>query len=163
VQGYEYAKGQYVVMTDEDFEKARVRATQTFDIRAFVPAAEIADLYFDEPNSKAGVRAYALLRDALKNTGRIGVGTVVLRQREDVASVEPSGDTLVLSRMRFAHEIRSPNNFDLSKAGEGWTKRITFLASSSSAMQAVLGCLAEANRTAPRLPEAVGARPTGGQ
>jgi DNA end-binding protein Ku len=59
----------------------------------------------------------------LKDTGRIGVGTVVLRQREHVAAVEPSGDALVLSMMRFAHEIRSPNDLDLPKAGEGWTKK----------------------------------------
>jgi DNA end-binding protein Ku len=128
VKGYEYAKGQYVVVTDEDFEKARVPATQTFDIRAFVAAGEVADLYFDEPyylepNGKAGAKAYALLRDALKGTGRIGVGTVILRQREHVAAVEPSGDALVLSMMRFAHEIRSPNDLDLPKAGEGWTKK----------------------------------------
>lgn len=128
VKGYEYAKGQYVVVADEDFEKARVPATQTLDIRAFVPANEVADLYFDEPyylepNGKAGAKAYALLRDALKDTGRIGVGTVVLRQREHVAGVEPSGDALVLSMMRFAHEIRSPNDLDLPKAGEGWTKK----------------------------------------
>jgi len=101
VKGYEYAKGQYVVVTDEDFEKARVPATQTFDIRAFVPAGEVVDLYFDEPyylepNGKAGVKAYALLRDALNDTGRIGVGTVVLRRREHVAGIEPSGDALVL-------------------------------------------------------------------
>jgi DNA end-binding protein Ku len=70
VKGYEYA---YVVVGDEDFEKARVPATQTFDIRAFVPITEVADLYFDEPyylepNGKAGVKSYALLRDALKDT-----------------------------------------------------------------------------------------------
>ena len=128
VKGYEYAKGQYVVVTDENFEKARVPATQTFDIRAFVPAGEVADLYFDEPyylepNGRAGVKAYALLRDALKDTGRIGVGTVVLRQREHVAGVEPSGDALVLSTMRFAHEIRSPKDLALPKAGEGWSKK----------------------------------------
>jgi len=128
VKGYEYAKGQYVVVTDEDFEKARVPATQTFDIRAFVEASDVPDLFFDEryylqPNGRAGVKAYALLRDALKDTGRIGVGTVVLRQRENVAAVEPSGDALVLSMMRFAHEIRSPNDLDLPKAGEGWTKK----------------------------------------
>jgi len=128
VKGYEYAKGQYVVVTDEDFEKARTPATQAFDIRAFVPAGEVADLYFDEPyylepNGRAGVKAYALLRDALRDTGRIGVGTVVLRQREHVAGVEPSGDALVLSLMRFAHEIRSPKDLDLPKAGEGWTKK----------------------------------------
>jgi DNA end-binding protein Ku len=105
-----------------------VPATQTFDIRAFVPANEVEDLYFDEPyylepNGQAGVKAYALLRDALKDTGRIGVGTVVLRQREHVAAVEPSGEALVLSMMRFAHEIRSPKDLDLPKEGEGWTKK----------------------------------------
>jgi len=128
VKGYQYAKDQYVVVTDEDFEKARVPATQTFDIRAFVPANEVEDLYFDEPyylepNGHAGVKAYALLRDALKDTGRIGVGTVVLRQREHVAAIEPAGDALVLSMMRFAHEIRSPKDLSLPKAGEGWTKK----------------------------------------
>jgi DNA end-binding protein Ku len=128
VKGYEYSKGQYVVVTDEDFEKARVPATQTFDIRAFVPANEVEDLYFEEPyylepNGQAGVKAYALLRDALKDTGRIDVGTVVLRQREHVAAVEPAGDALVLSMMRFAHEIRSPKDLSLPKAGEGWTKK----------------------------------------
>jgi DNA end-binding protein Ku len=128
VEGYEYAKGQYVVVTDEDFAKARVPATQTFDIRAFVPANEVADLYFDEPyylepSGRSGVKAYALLRDALKDTGRIGVGTVVLRQREHIAGVEPAGEVLVLSMMRFAHEIRSLNDLQLPKAGEGWTKK----------------------------------------
>jgi DNA end-binding protein Ku len=128
VKGYEYAKGQYVVITDEDFEKARLPATQTFDIRAFVPADEVPDLFFEEPyylepNGRGGVKAYALLRDALKDTGRIGVGTVVLRQREHVAAVEPSSDALVLSMMRFAHEIRSPKDLELPKAGEGWTQK----------------------------------------
>jgi DNA end-binding protein Ku len=128
VKGYEYAKGQYVIVTEDDFAKARVPATQTFAIRAFVPATEVEDLYFDEPyylepNGRAAVKAYALLRDALKQTGRIGVGTVVLRQREHVAAAEPAGDALVLSLMRFAHEIRSPKDLNLPKAGEGWTKK----------------------------------------
>lgn len=128
VRGFEYAKGTYVVVTDEDFATARVPATHTFDIRVFVPAAEIAHLYFDEPyylepSRKAGAKAYALLRDALRDSGRIGVGTVVLRQREHVAGVEPWGDVLVLSTMRFAHEIRSPVDLRVPKAGEGWTRK----------------------------------------
>jgi outer membrane protein OmpA-like peptidoglycan-associated protein len=108
VKGYEYAKNQYVVVTDEDFEKARVPATQTFDICAFVPAGEVADLYFDEPyylepNGKSGVKAY----------------------------VEPSGEALVLSMMRFAHESRSPSDLDLPNAGAGrrrrWSSRIRLI------------------------------------
>jgi DNA end-binding protein Ku len=110
-------------------DTSRVPATQTLDIRAFVQANEVADLYFDEPyylepNGKAGVKAYALLRDALKDTGRIGVGTVVLRQREHVAGVEPSGEAFVLYMMRFAHEIRSPNDLDLPKAGVDLAHRL---------------------------------------
>jgi DNA end-binding protein Ku len=128
VKGYEYAKGEYVVVTDEDFARARVPATQTFDVRAFVPASEVEDLYFDEPyyvepNGRAAVKAYALIRDALRETGRIGVGTVVLRMREHLAAIEPAGDALVLSTMRFAHEIRSPKDLDVPKEGEGWTKK----------------------------------------
>ena len=128
VKGYEYAKGEYVVVTDEDFARARVPATQTFDVRAFVPASEVEDLYFDEPyylapNGRAAVKAYALIRDALRETGRLGVGTVVLRMREHLAAIEPAGDALVLSTMRFAHEIRSPKELDLPKAGEGWAKK----------------------------------------
>lgn len=128
VKGYEHEKGEYVVVTDEDFAKARVPATQTFEIRAFVPATDVEDLYFDEPyylapQGKSGMKAYALLRDALEDTGRLGVGTVVLRQRERLAAVQPAHDMLVLSMMRFAHEIRSPKEFDVPKAGEGWTKK----------------------------------------
>ena len=128
VKGYEYAKGEYVVVTDEDFARARVPATQTFDVRAFVPASEVEDLYFDEPyylapNGRAAVKAYALIRDALRDTGRLGVGTVVLRMREHLAAIEPAGNALVLSTMRFAHEIRSAKDLDLPRAGEGWSKK----------------------------------------
>ena len=128
VKGYEYSKGEYVVVGDEDFARARVPATQTFDVRAFVPASEVEDLYFDEPyylapNGRAAVKAYALIRDALRDTGRLGVGTVVLRMREHLAALEPAGDALVLSTMRFAHEIRSAKDLDLPKAGEGWSKK----------------------------------------
>ena len=122
VKGYEHAKGRYVVLTDADFEKARTPATEAFDIRAFVEADTIDSLYFDTPYylapaGKSGVKAYALLRDALEESGRVGVGTIVLRQREHLAALEPSGEALVLTTMRFAHEIRAPKGLDLPKAG----------------------------------------------
>ena len=128
VKGYEHAKGKFVVLTDEDFEKAKTPATEAFDIRAFVAAAEIDFLYFDTPyylapTGKAGLKAYALLRDALEETGRVGVGTIVLRQREHLAALEPSGDVLVLTTMRFAHEIRSPKGLDVPKAKAGYQPR----------------------------------------
>jgi DNA end-binding protein Ku len=120
VKGYPLAKGRYVVVTDEDFEKARVKATQTFEIRDFVPADAIDDLYFDHPYylapaGPAAAKPYALLRDALEKSGRVGVGTIVLRQREHLASVGPAGEALVLTTIRWAYEIRSTEGLGLPR------------------------------------------------
>jgi DNA end-binding protein Ku len=128
VKGYQYGKGQYVVLTDEDFDKARVPATQIFEIRKFVAAAEVEDLYFDhpyyvQPDGKGATKPYALLRDALAESGKIGVGTIVLRQREHLGALEPVGEALVLTTMRFAHEIRSPKQLDLPGVKYGWTEK----------------------------------------
>jgi DNA end-binding protein Ku len=128
VKGYQYAKDQYVVMTDEDFEKARVPATQTFEIRRFVPTAEVEDLYFDhpyyvQPEGRGATKPYALLRDALAEAGKIGIGTIVLRQREHLGALEPVGEALVLTTMRFAHEIRSSKQLDLPRVHQGWTEK----------------------------------------
>lgn len=127
VKGYQYAKDQYVVITDEDFEKVRVPATQTFEIRRFVPAADVEDLYFSSPyyatpQGRSAVKGYALLRDALRATGKLAIGTIVLRQREHLAALEPAGDALVLTTMRFAHEIRQPKDLDLPASGKGWSE-----------------------------------------
>ena len=118
VKGYELAKGRYVVVSDKDFEKARVKATQTFEIRDFVPAAAVEDLYVDHPYYVApagpgAAKPYALLREALDKSGRVGVGTIVLRQREHLASVAPAGEALVLTTMRWAYEIRSTDGLGL--------------------------------------------------
>ena len=128
VKGYQYSKDQYVVLTDEDFERARVPATQTFEIRRFVPGTDVEDLYFDhpyyvQPDGKSAGKPYALLRDALAEAGKVGIGTVVLRQREHLAALEPVGEALVLTTMRFAHEIRSPKGLDLPRLHTGWTDK----------------------------------------
>jgi DNA end-binding protein Ku len=86
-----------------------------FEIRKFVPAQSVEDLYFEhpyyvEPAGGGGTQAYALLRDALAAMGRIGLGTIVLRARERLGALEPAGEALVLTTMRFAHEIRSPKS-----------------------------------------------------
>jgi DNA end-binding protein Ku len=118
VKGYEHAKGQYVVMTDKDFAKARVEATQTFTIQDFVPAHAIDVRYFDEPyylapTGKPAAKAYALLREALAQADRVGIGSIVLRQREHLAALTPTNGALVLCTLRYAHEIRQPNTLDL--------------------------------------------------
>ena len=123
VRGYEYAKGQFVVMSDKDFEKAKSPSTQTLDITEFVPVAEIDVAHFDTPYwlepTPPGRKAYALLRDALEKTGRVGIGKLVMRQREHLAALQPSGDALMLTTMRFADEIRSPAQLDLPKTSSG--------------------------------------------
>jgi DNA end-binding protein Ku len=133
VRGYEYEKGEFVVMTDKDFARARVEATQTFAIRDFVPARAIDFLYFDQPYSlapqgKPAAKSYALLRDALARAERVGVGTFVLRQREHLGVLEPVGGALVLTTLRWAHEIRPADTLDLPAAGRGWDKREMTLA-----------------------------------
>src|SRR5213594_2065236 len=125
VKGYALAKDHYVVVTDEDFDKARVPATQTFEIRDFVTATAIDDFYFTQPYyvvpaNTAAAKPYALLRDALEESGRVGVGTIVLRQREHLAALEPSGAALALTTMRFAHEVRPPKALDLPKERHGY-------------------------------------------
>jgi len=133
VKGYEVSKGEFVVMTDKDFARARTEATQTFAVRDFVPARAIDFLYFDQPyylapQGKAAAKSYALLRDALAKANRVGVGTFVLRQREHLGALEPVGNALVLTTLRFAHEIRKPDSLDLPAAGRGWDKREMALA-----------------------------------
>jgi DNA end-binding protein Ku len=127
VKGYQYAKDQYVVIADEDFAKVRVPATQTFEIRKFVPAADVEDLYFNypyyvTPQGRSAVKGYALLRDALRATGKLAIGTIVLRQREHLAALEPADDALVLTTMRFAHEIRQAKDLGLPASGKGWSE-----------------------------------------
>jgi DNA end-binding protein Ku len=116
----QYAKGEYVVVSDADFEQANVKATQTVEIRAFVEASEIAPCYFDtpyylEPGRRAG-KGYALLRETLRKTGRVGVATVVLRARQHLSLVMPVGRLLVLNTLRFADEIRPAAKLDLPAA-----------------------------------------------
>ena len=117
VKGYEYEKGQFVVMSETDFEQADVEATQTIDIRDFVRSDAIPATYFEQPYylepQQTGTKAYALLREALRRSGRVGVATVVLRQREHLAAVQAAGDAMTLTTMRFAHEIAAPSGLDL--------------------------------------------------
>jgi DNA end-binding protein Ku len=117
VKGYEYRKGKYVVLTDADFARANVRATQTIDILAFVEADRITPLYFDVPYllvpAKQGKKAYALLREVLKREGKAGVAKVVIRTREHLAALLPQDDMLVLVLMRFADEFRDRGELEV--------------------------------------------------
>lgn len=109
VKGYEYEKGKYVVLTPEDFKAAALESSRTLDIMDFVKQEEIDPRYFDTPYylvpGKGGERAYALLREAIRATGAVGVGKIIIRQKQHVAGVKVVGDALVLELMRFQHEL----------------------------------------------------------
>jgi DNA end-binding protein Ku len=117
VKGYEYQKGHFVVVTKDDFEAAALEKTRTVDIIDFVKADEIDDRYFETPYylvpAKGGERAYALLRDAIRESGRIGIAKFILREAQHLAAVEVIEQSLVLTVMRFADELVDATQFDL--------------------------------------------------
>ena len=110
VKGYEYSKGKYVVLTDEDFKAAAIESTKTIEIVDFARAEEIDSRFFDTPYyllpAKGGEKAYALLREAIKRTGTVGIGKVTLRTNAlHLAGVKAIGDAMVLEIMRFVNEL----------------------------------------------------------
>jgi DNA end-binding protein Ku len=117
VKGYEYDKGDYVVLTDDDFKQVNPEATQSVDILQFVELDKISPMYFDKPYylepAKQGRHAYALLREALANTNRVALARVVIRTKEYIAAVKPIGDALVLELMHWASEIVNPGTLEL--------------------------------------------------
>ena len=112
VKGYEYDDDKYVVLSDEDFRRANVEASRTVDIQAFVDLKDIPPLYFETPYylapGKRGEKAYALLRDAMKKSGKAGIATVVIRTRQYLAAVIPQADVLLMDTLRYADEVKPP-------------------------------------------------------
>jgi len=117
VKGYEYQKGKYVVLTDQDFRRANIGATQTIDIVKFVEASEITPIYFETPYylapQKGGEKGYALLRDILIETRKVAIANIVIRTRQQVAALMPVGDVLVMNTLRYANEVRSAKNLEV--------------------------------------------------
>jgi len=117
VKGYEYEKGHFVVLDEEDFRRADVKATQTVDIMEFVALEEIDPVYFDQPYylepQKAGAKAYALLREALNKTGKVGIAKVVIKTRQHLAAIKPEERALVLELMHFSDELVEPSSLQI--------------------------------------------------
>jgi DNA end-binding protein Ku len=113
VKGYEYEKGKFVVLKEEDFKRVDLEATDTIDIVDFVDLAEINPVFFYRPYylepQTGGAGAYHLLRKALAETNRAGISKVIIRTRQHLAAVKANGDLLVLELMRFANEIVPPS------------------------------------------------------
>jgi DNA end-binding protein Ku len=120
VKGYEYEKGQFVVLSKEDFKTAALEKTRTIDILDFVDPAEVDERYFETPYyllpGKGADRAYALLREAIRNSGKIGIAKIILRDAQHLAAVEAIKDALVLTMMRFADELANLDDFSFPKA-----------------------------------------------
>jgi DNA end-binding protein Ku len=112
VKGFEYERGRYIVLKDEDFAKVRIESTHSIDITDFVDLPQVDPKFFYKPYflepQKGGEKAYALLHKALAGTGKIGIAKVVISNREHLASVKPDGLFLILELMHFASEILSP-------------------------------------------------------
>lgn len=122
VKGYEYEPDQYVVIEDEDFEKIKLKSTKIIEIEGFVDASEVHPTlydtpYFAGPDGPVAAKAYALLRETLRSSGKMGIGRVVLRDKENVMMLAPSGPGLLLYKLRYPYELRAvedvPDTSDL--------------------------------------------------
>jgi DNA end-binding protein Ku len=120
VKGYEYQDGRYVVLSDEDFRRANVEASKTVDIQAFVEAKDIPPQFFETPYylspGKRGEKAYALLRDALRKSGKAGIATVVIRTRQYLAAVLPQEEVLMMNTLRYADELKDAGELSIPAA-----------------------------------------------
>jgi DNA end-binding protein Ku len=122
VRGYEYEKGRYVVLSDDDLKSVNPEATQSVDIVEFVDLEQIDPMYFDTPYylepEKKGRHAYALLRESLREAKKVGIARVVIRSREHLAALKPSGDALILELMHYADELVEASSFDFPELKE---------------------------------------------
>lgn len=121
VKGYKW-DDEYIILTDEDFEQASAKKSKVVEITEFVDEDEIAHILFKKPYylepEKGGTRSYALLRDALKKTKKVGIATFVLRQKENLAVVSAQDKALMLHVIRFAHEVRSIEDLNLPEKSD---------------------------------------------
>jgi DNA end-binding protein Ku len=117
VKGYEYEKGRYVVLTEEDFRQANVEATQTVEILSFVDGDEIGPMYYETPYylapDKRGHKGYALLRETLNQTGKIAIANVVIRTRQYVAALIPYKDVILMNTLRYPNELRDTDELEV--------------------------------------------------
>jgi len=116
VKAYDY-DGKYVVLDDEDFQKASPEKSKIIEIVEFVKETEIQSIFYETPYylepQKSGVKAYALLREALKKTGKVGVGTFVMRTKESLCVLKPMENAILLQGIRFEQEIRDMKDLDI--------------------------------------------------
>lgn len=129
VKGYEYEKGKFVVLQEEDFKRVDLEAAaQTIDIMDFVDVDEINPMFFQKPYylepQKGGDKAYALLREALGDSGKIGIAKVVIRTREHLAGVKAQGNAIILEIMHFSDELVDADSLKFPKKDQARPREI---------------------------------------
>jgi DNA end-binding protein Ku len=128
VKAYQYNKGSYVVLEEEDFKAAAVEHREAVEIEAFVDADEVSPVYFEKPYilvpGKKAEKGYVLLRETLKKTGKVGIARVVIRTREYLSMVMPKDDALVMLLLRFPQEVVDPGEYAIP-TGDASKYRIT--------------------------------------
>ena len=112
-RGYEIGKGQYLLVEDEELEQVKIESSHTIEIDSFVPRAEIDERYIDSPyyvapTDQVGQEAFAVIRDANRERGMVGLGRVVLTRRERVVMLEAFDKGLLATALRYAYEVREP-------------------------------------------------------
>jgi DNA end-binding protein Ku len=140
VKGYEYEKGKFVVLKDEDFQRVDLEATQTVDIQDFVNVDEINPMFFYKPYylepQKGGDKAYVLLRDALEESKKVGIAKVVIKTRQYLAGVKPEDGVLVLELMHFVEELAGTEKLHVPKKVEVGKREMTMAKSLIDSMSA---------------------------
>ena len=116
VKGYEVSKGNYVLLDDDEIEAAKVESRKTLDLVQFVDAGEIDVFYFEKPyyvvpSDDLAEEAFIVLREAMKNAGKVGIGQISVRGRETLVSLKPCGKGLVLETMRYEDEVRKAQSY----------------------------------------------------
>lgn len=127
VKGYKL-DDKYIILEDSDFETADAVKTKTIDIQSFAFEKEIESIYYEQPYylepDKGAMKAYALLRDALQKSGKVGVTSFVLRNKESLAILKPYKNLILLNKIRFSQEIRDTSELKLPAVSKGKTKEM---------------------------------------
>src|SRR5437763_14644890 len=115
-RGFEVGKNEFIVMEDEELEALELESTHTIEIDRFVPAEQIDKRYYDNPyyilpNDKVGQEAFAVIRDAMKGKGMVGLGRAVMSKRERVIALEPHGKGLIGTTLRYPYEVRNAEEY----------------------------------------------------
>lgn len=111
VKGYEFQPDQYVIIDNEDLQKIKLESTRTIEIEGFVNVSEVAPMLYDSPyfigpDGEVGKKAYALFAETLKETGKMGIGKVIMRDREDVVMISPEENGMMMFKLRYPNELR---------------------------------------------------------